>query len=348
MNDLRALYGKSILLTGATGLIGSELAEQILAENEKNAAGMRLTMLVRDTKKAEARFERLIDRPDVTLLQGDVCDPSVLEGKAWDYILHGAGNAHPLAFSQYPVETMQSNLTGTLNLLSHARQQAEKGTPLQRFVMLSSGEIYGEAPMEDEQGWPEDTPGVVDSMKERSCYPEAKRAAETLCRCYYKEYGISTVVARLGYIFGANITQENSRADAQFLRRASAGEDIVMKSEGMQLRSYCYVKDAASALLLLLSCGGDGQAYNVANLSCVATIREFAQTMAEAFDVRVVFDIPHEVEKAGYSRMKREVLNAQKLYDLGWKPRYTLPEAMQDIRKSLEGQPSAGKRREHE
>ncbi|MCR5223305.1 MAG: NAD(P)-dependent oxidoreductase [Lachnospiraceae bacterium] len=331
MGNARKLSGKRILITGATGLIGSTLVKSLLEMNDNDDTGMQLTLLVRDIEKAERRLGDLCKRPDVELLPGDVCDAKTTNGRVWDMIVHGAGNAHPLAFSKYPVETMEANLTGTMNLLSHAKRQAESGTPIDKIVFFSSGEIYGQAPMETETGWTEEAAGVVDSMKERSCYPESKRAAETICRSYYSEYGIPAVVARLGYIFGSNNTEENTRADAQFFKKAAAGENIVLKSDGMQLRSYCYAKDAVSAVILLLTDGKPGEAYNVANMDCVVTIREFAQTMADAFSVKLTFDIPDAVERAGYSQMKKEVLNAEKLYDLGWKPVYSLSAAMQDM-----------------
>lgn len=336
MDHTQKLSHKRILLTGGTGLIGSVLTEQLLHLNDSVNADIQLTLLVRNAEKAQKRFGKTCDRADIELLVGDVCDETVFQNREWDVIVHAAGNAHPMAYSQHPVETMQANILGTMHLLNHARQQAEKGKPIDKLVLFSSGEIYGDAAMETEEGWTEDIPGVVDSMKERSCYPESKRAAETLCRCYFKEYGIPAVAARLGYIFGAGIHQDNTRADAQFLTKAQAGESIVLKSEGLQLRSYCYVNDAVSALILLMTEGTPGEAYNISNKDSIATIRSFAQTMANTFGVSVTFDLPDTVEKAGYSKMKQEVLNPQKLYDLGWTPEYSLKDAMQDMRQKLQ------------
>ncbi|MCR5269284.1 MAG: NAD(P)-dependent oxidoreductase [Lachnospiraceae bacterium] len=333
MKEKIELSDKRILITGCTGLIGSALTEELIRMNDADGRNNTLTLLVRDLSKAKDRFGPLCDRADVKLLQGDVTDAAILLDYVWDIIIHAAGPAHPLAYSKFPVETMQANLLGTMNLLDHARKQKETGQPIRKFIFFSSGEIYGDAGMKSEKGWSEDVPGTVDSMKERSCYPESKRAAETLCRSYFKEYDIPALAVRLGYIFGMGIHQDNTRADAQFLRKALAGEDIVMKSDGMQLRSYCYVKDAVDAIILLMTKGEAGEAYNIANADAVATIREFAKTMADAFRVNLVFDIPDEVERAGYSRMKKEVLNPEKLYDLGWKPCYSLAGAMQDMKK---------------
>ena len=316
-----------ILITGATGLIGTTLIKKILEDSDNGVSNYHITALVRNKEKAEIRFNQEIKHNDFELLVGDVIDKEVFAGGEWDYIIHAAGNAHPKAFSLNPVETMTANLLGTINLLEYSKNHNVK-----KMIYLSTGEVYGEAEMSSNAGWDESTKGVIDSMNPRSCYPESKRATETLCVSYYKEYGVNVAIARLGYIFGASITDENSRADAQFLRNAISHEDIVMKSKGEQLRSYCYVKDCVDALMVMLKNSESGEAYNVANKECTHTIREYAETLADVYGVKVVFDIPDEVEKSGYSTMKKEVLNPNKLYELGWKPEYTLREAMEDMR----------------
>lgn len=324
-----------ILVTGATGLIGSSLIRRLLYENDTCGTNVVITALVRDVSRARDLFGALCSREDFDFLEGDVCDASVLIGKSWDVIVHAAGNSHPKAFATYPVETMKANLLGTMNLLEHARVQADLGKPVKKLVFLSSGEVYGNTVLSEESsgcGFDETTPGMLDSMQMRACYPESKRAAETLCKCYFEEYRIPTVVARLAYIFGTGVPTENSRADAQFLKKASAHEDIVMKSKGEQVRSYCYVRDAVSAILTIMDKGVPGEAYNVANKDLVMTIREYAEKLAKTFGVKVVFDLPDAIEAAGYSKMKTEILNPTKLYDLGWKPEYSLDEAMCEMK----------------
>lgn len=319
-----------ILITGATGLIGTSLINKILDDNDAGCKEYCVTALVRNEEKAKKRFEAELNRNDFGLLVGDVTNKETFDNGEWNYIIHAAGNSHPKAFSLNPVETMTANLLGTMNLLEYSKNHNVK-----KMLYLSTGEIYGNAPITSDDGWDENTSGTIDSMNPRSCYPESKRAAETLCVSCFKEYGVNVTIARLGYIFGASITEENSRADAQFLRNALAGEDIVMKSKGEQLRSYCYVKDCTNALMCLLKNGANGEAYNVTNKNCTHTIREYAKTLAETFGVKVVFDIPDEIEKSGYSTMKKEVLNPDKLYGLGWKPEYSLREAMEDMKGKL-------------
>ena len=140
--------------------------------------------------------------------------------------------------------------------------------------------------------------------------------------------GVDALVARLCHVYGPTFTSANSRADAQFIRKALAGEDIVMKSTGSQVRSFCYVADAVSALLTLLVKGGRGQAYNVANRNSVASIRQYAETLADIAGVKVAFDVPPEAEKAGYTKITRAVLNPAKTEALGWRPQFDLREGL--------------------
>ena len=306
------LQGKRVLVTGATGLIGSFLVEALLSQ----AADVQVYAAGRSEAGMKKRFGDLMGDPRFHYVPYDATRPVSFDFDA-DCIVHAACSAHPLAYAKDPVGTMQANLLGVMNLLEYLRER-----PGGRLVFLSTGEIYGENPGLPE-GFSEIDHGYIDSMKPRSCYPESKRAAETLCASYALQYGIQAVVARLCHVYGPTFTGTNSRADAQFLRNALEHQDIVMKSEGAQVRSWCYVADAVNALLLLLRKGEAGQAYNVAGRA-TASIREYAQTLAELGDVSLRFDIPPAAEKAGYTQVTRAVLNPAKLEALGWQARYDL------------------------
>ncbi len=195
--------------------------------------------------------------------------------------------------------------------------------------MLSTGEVYGENPT-FEAGFSEADHGWIDTMTPRACYPESKRAAETLVASYRAQYGVDALVARLCHVYGPTFTSSNSRADAQFIRKALAGEDIVMKSAGSQVRSFCYVSDAARAIFTLLERGAAGEAYNVANRRSVASIRQYAETLAGIAGVRLAFDLPPETERAGYTKITRAVLNPAKLEALGWTARYDLKAGLEE------------------
>lgn len=316
------LNGASVAVTGAGGLVGSYLMRALDAVRRSHALDLTLIALCRDPERARQQLSGI---EALNCLEYDATLPLSAAFRA-DYILHAAANAHPLAFSSDPVGTLQANILGTMELLERAR-----GTGA-RFILFSTGEIYGEKP-ELLGGFDEHTFGALDPMTPRACYPEGKRAAEALCAAYHSQYGVDALAARLTYIYGASITNSNSRADAQFLRRALAGEDIVLKSDGAQLRSYCYVADAVSALLTLMLRGEAATAYNVANPACVASIREYAETLAELAGVRVRFELPPERERRGYSTVTRAVLDPTRLTSLGWRAEYPLREG---LRRTLE------------
>lgn len=307
-----ALAGKTVAVTGATGLVGSYLLRALDAINRTHSLRLRLTALCR---RPESARERLRGIENLSFLPYDARAP-LDEGFRADFVVHAASNAHPLAFSSDPVGTMQANLLGTMRLLEKLRSTSG------RLLFLSTGEIYGENP--NLASFDEHSFGSIDPMRFRSCYPESKRAAETLCASYAQQYGVDALAARLTYTYGPTITAENSRADAQFLRCALEKKDIVLKSTGAQVRSYCYAADTASALITLMLRGVAGEAYNVANPTCSPSIREYAQTLADLAGVNLVFDLPPEAERAGYSAVTRAVLDPGKLMRLGWRAAYDL------------------------
>lgn len=320
---LDGLRGRRVLVTGATGLIGSCLVDALLLLNETRDMGIDIFAAGRSELRLRQRFGAAMDDPRFHFVPYDATKPPRFDFEA-DFIVHAATSAHPLAYATDPVGIMQANIVGAMNLL-----EALKGWGRGRFLLLSTGEIYGENPV-FEAGFSETDTGVIDTMKPRACYPEGKRAAETLCAAYAAQYGVDAVVARLCHTYGPTFTAANSRADAQFLRKALDGEDIVMKSAGSQVRSWCYVADTVAALLTLLLAGEAGQAYNVANRHAVASIRDYAQTLADIAGVKLAFEIPPETEKAGYTRVTRAVLNPAKLEALGWQPRYGLRQGLEE------------------
>ncbi|MGN0171408.1 MAG: NAD-dependent epimerase/dehydratase family protein [Acutalibacteraceae bacterium] len=304
----------SILITGATGLIGSAVADVLLAGKKLLQKTYTVTLASRNPQKIKERFD--FWDGSFQAVEYDACKEIAFRER-YDYIIHCAGNAHPAVYAAYPAETMMTNVVGTNNILKYALQSGTK-----RVLYVSSSEVYGTKP--GNELYKETDFYGIDMQNARGCYPLSKCASENLCVAFLKEYGVDSVIVRPGHIYGPMITKEDSRAHAQFLRNVLDGQDIVMKSPGLQLRSYCHALDCATAMLTVLLSGASAQAYNISNRESVVTIRQFAQMHAELAGKKIIFDMPTNAEKEGYTMMTCSALNADKLYALGWSGRYDL------------------------
>ena len=309
---LAAFQSKTVLVTGASGLIGSAFVD-LLMDLNKHEAVIQVYAISRNRSYAERRFKAYWNDPLFTYLRHDVLDSLSLNTPI-DYIVHGASNASPKRYAEDPVGTMKTNLWGVANLLELARDKQA------RLLYISSGEVYGEG---DGTDFTETYSGYVNPLNPRSCYPSSKRSSETLCVVYKEQFGVDVVIARPCHIYGSDIERDD-RAFAQFLRKAKVKEDIILKSKGQQVRSYCYVADCASALLYILLKGENGEAYNIANRHSVLSIKQLAEMIASAAGTQVVYDLPSEQESKGYSVIQRAVLDPSKLEALGWQPYYSL------------------------
>lgn len=315
---VRALYGKRVFITGGTGMICSAVAEILFHLNQKEDARIEIVLAGRSRERTQARFYCFEEGKDYTFQAYDATRESKLDLRA-DYIIHGASNANPAVYVKQPVETMLANIIGLNDLLAMAVRHQSR-----RLLYVSSSEVYGNKA--ENRPYKEEDYGFVDILNPRASYPSAKRAAETLCVAYGEEFGLDAVIARPGHIYGPTITDSDNRASAQFTRNAVDGEDIVMKSAGAQLRSYCYTLDCASAILTILLKGQRGQAYNISNRDSVVTISEIAQALAQAAGKQVVFEQASDAEKKGYNMMSNSSLDAQRLEELGWKAEFDLSE----------------------
>ena len=317
--NIEKLSNTSILITGATGLICSAVVELLFSLNE-NGANIKLFLAGRNKERIEKRFYQFKEGKDFTYVKYDATVPSELEAEA-EYIIHGACNANPAAYREQPVETMLSNLTGLNCLLSLAVRKATK-----RVLYISSSEVYGD--ISEKKPYCETDYGYLDILNMRASYPSSKRAAETMCVSYNSEFDLDTVIVRPGHIYGPSITQTDTRATAEFTRNAVLREDIVMKSLGTQLRSYCFSLDCASAILTVLINGKTCNAYNISNKDSICTISDVAKAMASRIGKRVIFQNATTNEKLGFNLMSSSSLNSEKLEQLGWKAQFTLEEGV--------------------
>lgn len=308
--NLHHLRHSKILVTGAGGLIGSAVVDLLISINETANAGNLIYLAVRSEEKIRRRFGPMMSREDLVFFPYDAIEP-IKQEIPFDYIIHTASPANPAAYASYPVETMLAILNGTSHLLKYAFNNGTK-----RLVYVSSSEVYGRK--ENPNPYCETDYGFVDILNPRACYPSAKRAAETLCSAFFKEYGVDAVIVRPGHVYGPTATAEDNRASSQFFRDVLNDHDIVMKSAGTQLRSYCYVVDCASAILAILLNGISSTAYNISNRNSLITIRQLAQMIADCSGKQVVFENPSDVELGSYNLMDNSSLNSELLEELGW------------------------------
>lgn len=307
------LFGKRILITGATGLLGGFLVDVLLMLNRYQGYNISVWALGRSRERLESRFISHLSDDNLNFLIQDVTEPIEVD-EEFDYIFHFAGDGYPEAFAIRPVETMTPALFGTYHLLQKARKNKECV-----FLMVSTGEIYGV--VSSSKPIKEDEYGYVDIGKTRSCYPSSKRAAETMCAAFGEEYGCNTIIARLSHVYGGCTSNKDNRATAQFIERAVNGEDIILHSAGLQLRSYTYVADAVLGILFAILCGQNGEAYNVANPKSRVTISEFARVTAEVGGVDCIFDCELDGNSTPISYA---VLDTEKIERLGYVARYSI------------------------
>lgn len=308
------LEGKRILLSGATGMLGKCLVD-ILGERNRQTAPERkvkLTALSRDRERAKKRLGECFEEEWFNHVACDV-NLAIPELGNVDYIIHAASNTHPVQYADDSIGTITSNVIGTKNLLDYGvAHGAEK------FCFVSSVEIYGENCGYVEY-FDESYLGYLDCNTLRAGYPESKRLGEALCNAYARTYDLDFVIPRLSRVYGPTMLLSDSKAISQFIKKAAGMEDIVLKSEGNQKYSYTFVTDAAAGILYTVLLGENGGAYNIADKESDITLKELAGYLAEIAGTQVVFEIPDEKEKAGYSTATKAMLDAGKLNRLGWK-----------------------------
>lgn len=306
------------LITGATGYIGSQLTLELLRQ------GREVDVLVRDAGKAARMFS-----DKVRILPADLVDSAGLLSLSTtaEAIIHCAAPTQSSYMVSRPVETADSIVLGTRNILELARRAHVKS-----LVYLSSMEVYGRIASKEER-ITEDELGEINHLAPRSSYPLAKRMAEYYCRMYAREYGLSVKIARLAQTFGRGVARNDNRVFAQFARSALLGEDIVLHTRGLSMGNYCAVDDVIDALLFLAQKGEPGEVYNVVNEANTMRIREMATLVQETLGMgksQVVFDLAEGASR-GYAPDTGLRLSAAKLADLGWQAGKSLAEMYLDL-----------------
>jgi len=323
-NDWLALHNSSVLITGATGLIGKHLIFLLRYLNENKNSNIRIYAHVRNEHKAKELF----GNDGISFVLGDIRQPIEISDNI-DFIIHGASVTQSRSFVEKPVETIDIAYIGTKNILEFARKQKVKSA-----VYLSSMEVFG---VTDPQlaEVKENDYGYIDILNPRSSYSESKRLCECLCACYASEYGVPVKIARLVQTVGTGADYNDLRITVQFSRSAIENKDIILKTEGLSKRPIVYTRDAVSAILTILLKGNSGTSYNIANKNTVSTIRETAEMVAKNISnnrIKIIFEKNSLTE---YPPNYNLNLNLNLMESLGWKAEVGLEEAYRRMIESM-------------
>lgn len=330
-SGVEKLAGRTVLVTGGTGLVLSPLVDLLAHCNDMTDAGIRIICAGRWESEVAGRFGENASIRGIEWTPYDASEPSG-DLPACDFVIHGASNAHPAAIVSDPVGTLLSNVLGVGHLLDHARACDA------RLLYVSSSEVYGSGlvgPLAEEDC------GKVSLLDARSSYPQGKRAAETLCASHMAQYGTDVVIVRPGHIYGPTASPTDNRVSSAWAWAAAKGEDILMMSDGAQVRSYCHCLDCATAIMSVLLHGETGTAYNVANPSSVASIAELGELLAEAGGVRLEHAKATKAQRSAFNPMADSSLDASRLVALGWEGAWSVKEGVRQtiavLRQSMVG-----------
>ncbi|MCL1906802.1 MAG: NAD-dependent epimerase/dehydratase family protein [Propionibacteriaceae bacterium] len=311
------LKDATIVLSGASGMIGSFLVDVVMWRNRTHAMNCRVIAVARDKCRLETRFAPYLGDKNLQILVHDLGAGPLRLAEA-DFVFHAASNTHPVAYATDPIGTIVTNVQGTTAMLDLAVRAGAR-----RFAFLSTVEIYGDN-RGGTQRFTEKDMGYIDCNTVRAGYPESKRTGEALCQAYAIHHGLEVIIPRLPRVYGPTMKPDDSKALSQFLLKAVAGQDIVLKSEGNQFFSYQHVADVVGGLLTCVLLGEAGQAYNIAHPSGDILLKDLAVMVASSVNRQVVSELPSDTEKQGFSAATVAALEGSKLAQLGWEPLYDL------------------------
>ena len=280
--ELDRMAGARVLLTGGAGFLGYYLVQTLLEWNRRAAPGQRVALTVVDNyvRGVPSWLGDLQDEK-LRLVPHDITQP-LPEGCAdFDYVIHAASIASPTFYRRHPIATMDANVNGLRLLLERSRRLQDAGRPVRGFLFFSSSEIYGE-PEATAVPTAETYPGRVSSTGPRACYDESKRYGETLCVNFAQQYGVPVTIARPFNNYGPGLKISDRRIIPDLARDLFAGRDLVLHSDGSPSRTFCYVADAVTGYLKMLSRGRPGEPYNIGQEAPEVTMKELAHLVANA------------------------------------------------------------------
>jgi nucleoside-diphosphate-sugar epimerase len=316
----------TVLITGATGLVGSALINALYNANVKFKLNMRLIGHGRNINKGQI----LSQVYGIVFITGDIRCPIKISDKKIDYIFHCAAVTKSSDMIAKPIDVITTEIDGTKNILQLAKEKNCKS-----IVYLSSMEVYGQIDLKEID---ENDLGYLDLSNPRNCYPESKRLCEMMCIAYATQYNLPVKIARLAQTFGAGTPKDDTRVFAQFARNAISGKDIELHTEGKSRGNYCYISDTIRGLFIILLKGKIADTYNISNPAASVTIREMAELVVNSIHnvIKITVNIPEDIYKRGYAPDSGFILKSDKLNMLGWVPKYGLVDMYRRMIKSWE------------
>ena len=300
------IQNKNILVTGATGLIGSCIIDILMNLPNQN---FNLYALGRNKERADKLFKDYKNNVNFKFIQHDINIP-LHQKNDFHYIIAAASGANPIEYSKNPVGVMKTNIIGLDNLFQYGIKHS-----LEKLVYISSGDVYGEG---DGRVFTEEYSGYINPLNPRSCYNTAKRAAESLCVSYSNQFGINVSIARPCHTYGPHFTELDTRVFAQLIKNAVINGELILKSKGDQFRSWSYVVNCSLAILYILFKGENCEAYNIADDDSNITIKELAEIIAQLENIKIKFELPNEIEIKGFNTITKSIFSTDKLKSLGW------------------------------
>jgi nucleoside-diphosphate-sugar epimerase len=314
--------GANVLVTGAAGFLPAYMVETLLHLNQSVLAKpARVVALVRNEERARARFAAYAGRSDLEIVVQNVSDPLSLQTQ-FNYIIHAASQASPMFYKTDPVGTLLPNVLGTYHLLNAAKYSYCKG-----FLFFSSGAVYGVA-KDGSVATQEYEGGYLDPADVGSCYGESKRMGETMCVSWAHQFGVPARIVRPFHTYGPAMRLDDGRVFADFVRDILKGGPIVLHTDGIARRCFCYLADATVGYFTVLLKGEVGQAYNVANPAGDCSIAELADRLANLFKDEGVHVERRVRGESTYVQTPNVVAlpSVDKLKALGWQARKTIEE----------------------
>jgi len=330
--DCGFLKNKTILISGATGLVGGALCRTLLYLSRTQALDIKLLLPVRSMESAKTDLYGVLDRREVLAFECDLKTKIDYDGGI-DYIVHAASPTASKEFTARPASVLTDTLLANMALLELAKENQPA-----MYIYVSSMEAFG-VTEKSEHALSESEIGKVDLSSVRSCYPEGKRVNELMTLCTAKEYGINALSVRLAQTFAAGVRKSENRVFAQFIRSALAGEELVLHTKGMSVGNYLHLADCAGALITLLKNGTSGETYTAVGDNCSLRIRELAQCVSDTVcggASKVVFDIPEDIARLPYAPDTEMRLSNAKLKATGWQPAFGIKDAILSLAKDFQ------------